>query len=81
MSIYKSNQEIINKIYKHFIMDKNPRCINQCGSCCYSGTGCAIGCLLEREDSILWDNYGDIFTIPKNLYEKYFEESSINLLS
>lgn len=44
-----SNQEIFNRVWQHFIVEKNPRCVEN-GECRYDRTGCAIGCLLTQED-------------------------------
>lgn len=55
MSIYKNNQEILNKVYQHFIVEKNPKSTNSNGGCCYNGTGCAVGCLLDPIDRELFE--------------------------
>ncbi len=45
MKKYTSKRQVFKKIWKHFIVDKNPISQNENG-CLYSKTGCAIGCLL-----------------------------------
>lgn len=42
-------QAAFNKVWRHFVLKKNPQCIEKSGSCVYhkrSGAGCAIGILL-----------------------------------
>lgn len=84
---YTDKQEILNKVYKHFIVYKNPRCVKHPemlhSACVYKGTGCAVGCLLDYEDRSKWD---DIFgslgpsSIFKEEYNKYFANNLINFL-
>lgn len=47
-------QEIFDKVYKHFIIDKNPRSISTTGATCYyrgpNGEKCAVGILIDDKD-------------------------------
>lgn len=46
-----TRQEILNRIWQHFIVEKNPRSYNPINEvCCYNQTGCAVGCLLTKGD-------------------------------
>ena len=44
---YTSKQQIFNKVWKHFIVEKNPKSVEG-DSCTYysESGGCAIGCLI-----------------------------------
>lgn len=77
MPRYNDRQEILNKVYNHFVIQKNPRCVrptsrSRINACCYSGTGCAIGCLLDHKDRSEWDSLGIYFSsITFNTYTPY----------
>jgi hypothetical protein len=51
--------QILNHVETHFLVENNPRCtsINGYGDvvCVYTGTGCAVGCLLTIEDAEIID--------------------------
>jgi len=77
--------EIIEKIHRHFFLEKNPKCKNQNGTCVYTQTGCAIGCLITEEDAevlnkdggelwAVWDKYPDILN-------QYFSHQEYPLLN
>ena len=69
-----TRQQIIDKVWTHFVVNKNPRCINPTTrTCSYSGTGCAVGCLIPRRTARLWDNIEDsqISNISGELHRSY----------
>ncbi len=50
-----TNQEVFNKVWKFFIVDKNPQAKQADGRCIYGEVGgkqCAIGCLLPLSRAI-----------------------------
>lgn len=60
--MYNSKQEIFDKVWQHFITNNNPPGFNSVEKgCCYNTEtgGCAIGCLLSKEDAQTLDNYSD----------------------
>lgn len=69
--------EILDRVYAHFITEKNPRCADKGGQCRYDKTGCAVGCLLTIEDAENLERsevgyfYAFTFREPK-LYAIYF---------
>lgn len=44
---YRSYQQVFDAVWTHFIVKGNPASLNAQGRCCFSGTGCAIGCLID----------------------------------
>ena len=82
-----TRQQIAEAIWNHFIVEKNPKCVDG-RYCIYGKTGCAVGCLLTQEDAdyidginktlsiFLWD---DVLS-AKELREIYFNEEDINFL-
>ena len=64
-----SDQDMFNRIWNHFIVEKNPRCLSHEQRCMYrnsKGEGCAIGIVLPDElvndlvstiSGILYSNY------------------------
>lgn len=54
----RSNQDVINRVYKHFIFDGNEQCMSDNGSCVYrnsKGNGCAVGCMLPSKLAVSAD--------------------------
>jgi hypothetical protein len=79
--------EIIDKVYQHFILEKNPRCINNFPmSCVYGLTGCAIGCLMTQEDADFIDNHCHTMIISEleskfpDIYNVYFKDVNKDFL-
>ncbi len=52
-----TRDEIAQKVYQHFVLDKAPKSkkSNAFNVCLYGGTGCAVGCMLTTEDADLLD--------------------------
>lgn len=80
--------EILQLVYRHFVVDKAPRCANQggMGTCIYGQTGCAVGCLLTAEDAERLDRHGGMpvdavkLSYPE-IYDSYFENHQLPLLT
>jgi hypothetical protein len=44
---YRSKQQIFNKVWKHFVVENNPKSMSNASCLYYSKSGgCAIGCLI-----------------------------------
>jgi len=84
MPKYKTQQEIFDKVWDHFIVKGNSKSIND-NVCVYDGTGCAIGCLLDPDDRVLWQKWHDVDGLDNGIvdifddidggrqeYDKYF---------
>jgi hypothetical protein len=64
----ESNQDMFNRVYQHFVIEKNPRCgvgggpigVNKCYYR-YHGNGCAIGCVLPDRLAKISDNLTNQF--------------------
>lgn len=55
-----NRQEAFDKIWKHFVVEKNHQSFNKLRNCAYRGDGgrkCAIGCLIPDE---MYDRYLEI---------------------
>jgi len=90
----RDNQSIFNYFWQKFIVESVPRCTKENGNGCqYAPTpgtgqiGCAIGCLLDPEDAIQWDNELPLFTTIKDIYSshpdkynKYFDYTQLEFL-
>ena len=47
-----SKKEIAERVWQHFFRERNPYSYNCVTDVClYSGSGCAVGCLLTQEDA------------------------------
>lgn len=84
-----TTQEIMQRVYQHFIVEGNPKCASDPSSpyatCDYGGTGCAVGCLMVEDDASSLDDllYGSIDAVSRKLaktYAVYFTESELSLL-
>jgi hypothetical protein len=55
------HQTIFNHVWHHFVTAGNPPSIKSHDDyqCVYSGTGCAVGCLLPRRVANRWDTFED----------------------
>ena len=78
-----TNQEIVDRVYQHFFVEKNPRSVNL-GFCLYARSGCAVGCMLTSEDAEKFDGCGHIALIAEHknkLFSEYFNNKSLPLLT
>jgi hypothetical protein len=48
---YTTKQQIFDKVWQHFVVNKNPKSVNEHTHCVYSSPegGCAIGCLIDND--------------------------------
>jgi hypothetical protein len=49
---YNTKQEVFNKVWQHFVIDKNPKSVDPItGHCKYysESGGCAVGCLIDDD--------------------------------
>ncbi len=69
--------EILSKCKNHFVNNHNPRCVNEVGSCVYTGTGCAVGFMFTEADSkvVTGSVYGLVVNY-KEIYKAYFGTSN-----
>lgn len=80
-----TREQILRHLYQHFVVEGNPRCTDDENWCCYSLTGCAVGCLLTAEDADLIErNEGgvrvaDVRRYFPDLYAAYFDGSDETL--
>ena len=78
-----TTKEILDRVYQHFVVEGNPRCADDRGSCFYRKTGCAVGCLLTAEDAAEWDDrtfssIGRVWADP--IRAIYFQDDQKELL-
>ena len=78
-------QTILDLVWNHFVTNKNPRSFDFEKGCQYSGTGCAVGCLLPKDVCQNWDSFvgptsiRNIAVTFTDSYRKYFGESEDTL--
>lgn len=48
-------QNIVDHVFQHFVVENNPRCVNDREQCVYGLTGCGVGCLLTQKDGDILD--------------------------
>jgi hypothetical protein len=80
-----TNQEIVNRVYQHFFVERHERCHSDgyCQYYCVSNKqdGCAVGCLLTQKDALQIPQgeitYPEIFDVLENVY---FDKESLPLL-
>lgn len=80
-------KQILDNIYQHFVVDKSPKSTKVDSQyCLYSGSGCAIGCMVDIDTAQAWDNYSDNSSIDalrdRNVLNTaaYFEGTDIQTL-
>ena len=59
---YKTRQEMFDRVWQCFVVDKQPQCKPNVGPCSYvpinnNTVGCAVGCLLEHEEQKRFQEY------------------------
>lgn len=77
------NEKICENVYRHFFLEKNPRCSQKYGNCIYGETGCAVGCLLTQKDAEKISDSGnleDVWDKHFTLLGKYFSVGQYPLL-
>jgi len=80
-------QTVFNHVWRHFVTLANPPSVKNEDDyqCLYSGTGCAVGCLLPRRVANRWDTFGDtsitaIADYHHRSFTRYFAEELEYLL-
>jgi hypothetical protein len=69
---------ILKRVREHFVMEGNPRCATSSESelgCFYGRTGCAVGCLITKEDAALIEGCGYVSSMRDkypDIYNIYF---------
>lgn len=95
MSLYNTLQQVFDGIWRHFVTLKNPQSIVNKDSalqpfeCLYSGSGCAIGCLIPDKDVCKdWDivsgngtGIKEIFYLKPESYDLFFTTNLLTHLS
>lgn len=85
-----TNQEIFDRNWQVFIVDKQPRAVDDDHGCSYSPTGnntvgCAVGCCLSEEARKLFERKGGsirrIFNDESSLYHSAFQDNQIEFLA
>ena len=85
-------QEIVDKIWKHFIIDKGVRSVDEDGDCLYrapNGGKCGVGCLIpdelfDKQTNLReWYNGGTVNSLLRTYpdIEKLLGEENSNLLT
>lgn len=71
--------EVLDRVEQHFLIENNPRCVDSENPlrCIYGKTGCAVGCLLTKEDAATLDSLGyfssdHLFKIFDNNFDNNF---------
>ena len=91
----RNNQELVNKFFNVFFVDKTPRCVSEAGDCQYAPqkegqVGCAVGMFLSLDDAVSLDEYfkasgqgsgiRSVRLSQPNMYDKYFDHEQIDFL-
>lgn len=83
-----SNQDAFDRVWQHFIVEGNPRCVDLGGGsfvCVYrnpSGNGCAVGCMLPDSMAAKADGFkATVYHAPLwDLCKDWFANVNIDLL-
>src|SRR4051812_16797375 len=59
--------DILEMARQHFVYDKAPRCVDEQGTCVYTGTGCFVGFMLTEEDAAKLPKTAGIYSDPKKM--------------
>lgn len=79
-----TREQFLRGAHQHFVVEGNPRCVNEDGQCLYGKTGCAVGWGFTAEDAETLDKGAGvrIWAVMReypDIYFAYFDDSDETL--
>jgi len=73
----------MERVYQHFIVEGNPKGVDEQRQCVYTGTGCAVGCMMTPKDAseVCGTVGGTFFRRYRDIYDIYFTLECLCLLT